>query len=542
MSVEQRRSAEEGFLSNPGPFLAKIVSHLDSKYMGSLEVELLGKSGSDSKASGQVFQVKYLNPFYGVTSAEFLGNENTYNDSQKSYGMWFIPPDVGGIVMVIFVEGDTTKGYWMGCVQDEFMNFMVPGLAATDSNEESGRSPTAEFNRNANDIAISDPEQIYKPIHPLKTVLTNQGLIEDDIRGITTSSARREWPSAVFGISTPGPIDKQENAKQGNVGKAESETTSAFVSRLGGTTFVMDDGDDKFIRLTSPSEGPPEYEALEALTEGEVPSGDKTIPHNELVRIRTRTGHQILLHNSEDLIYIGNARGTAWIELSSDGKIDIFAEDSISVRTKQDFNFYADRDFNIEVGRNFNLKVANRFQQEVGENFNLIVDGDRTISVAGNQNIVVTGNQLITTEGDLDINTSGTSKLFSDGDFNLKSSGNNNFTTDGNTNINSGGNHFEEASTIHMNGPSAESAAKATVATPPEALSTFVNPIDTENGITSIMLRIPTHEPWPHHENLDPISFKAEKTDREAGSDIEVPTSWKEYSTITDTFAKIKGT
>jgi len=542
MSVEQRRSAEEGFLSNPGPFLAKIVSHLDSKYMGSLEVELLGKSGSDSKASGQVFQVKYLNPFYGVTSAEFLGNENTYNDSQKSYGMWFIPPDVGGIVMVIFVEGDTTKGYWMGCVQDEFMNFMVPGLAATDSNEESGRSPTAEFNRNANDIAISDPEQIYKPIHPLKTVLTNQGLIEDDIRGITTSSARREWPSAVFGISTPGPVDKQENAKQGNVGKAESETTSAFVSRLGGTTFVMDDGDDKFIRLTSPSEGPPEYEALEALTEGEVPSGDKTIPHNELVRIRTRTGHQILLHNSEDLIYIGNARGTAWIELSSDGKIDIFAEDSISVRTKQDFNFYADRDFNIEVGRNFNLKVANRFQQEVGENFNLIVDGDRTISVAGNQNIVVTGNQLITTKGDLDINTSGTSKLFSDGDFNLKSSGNNNFTTGGNTNINSGGNHFEEASIIHMNGPSAESAAKATTATPPEALSTFVNPIDTENGITSIMLRIPTHEPWPHHENLDPISFKAEKTDREAGSDIEVPTSWKEYSTTTDTFAKIKGT
>jgi hypothetical protein len=542
MAVEERRSVQEGFLPNPGPFLAKIVSHLDSKYMGSLEVELLSKAGSDSKSSGQVFQVRYLNPFYGVTSAEFLGNENTYNDSQKSYGMWFVPPDVGGIVMVIFVEGDTTKGYWMGCVQDEFMNFMVPGIAATEANDEPGRAPTAEFNRQANDIAISDPEQIYKPVHPLKTVLTNQGLIEDDIRGITTSSARREWPSAVFGISTPGPVDKQENAKQGNIGKAESEVTGAFVSRLGGTTFVMDDGDDKFIRMTPASDGPPEYESLEVLGEGETPAGRKTIPHNELVRIRTRTGHQILMHNSEDLIYIGNARGTSWIELSSDGKIDIFAEDSISVHTKQDFNFYANRDFNIEVGRNFNLKVAGRYQQEVGENFNLIVKGDRTIAVAGNQNIEVTGNQLITTKGDLDISTSGTTKLYSDGSFNLKSSGNNNFTTDGNTNINSGGNHIEEASMIHMNGPSAESAAKASAAAPPEALSTFVNPIDTENGITSIMLRVPNHEPWPHHENLDPVNFKPEKTDREAGSNIEIPTAWKEYSTKTDTFAKIKGT
>jgi hypothetical protein len=30
-------------------------------------------------------------------------------------------------------------------------------------------------------------------------------------------------------------------------------------------------------------------------------------------------------------------------------------------------------------------------------------------------------------------------------------------------------------------------------------------------------------------------------TDREAGSDIAVPDAWTTYSTITDTFAKIKG-
>ena len=74
--------------------------------------------------------------------------------------------------------------------------------------------------------------------------------------------------------------------------------------------------------------------------------------------MRTRTGHQILLHNTEDLIYIGNSRGTAWIELTSDGKIDIFAEDSISMHTKNDFNLTADRNFTIEAGANLSLKAS----------------------------------------------------------------------------------------------------------------------------------------------------------------------------------------
>ena len=54
--------------------------------------------------------------------------------------------------------------------------------------------------------------------------------------------------------------------------------------------------------------------------------GAPNSPFNELVRLRTRTGHQILMHNSEDLIYIGNAKGTTWIEMTANGKIDIFAK------------------------------------------------------------------------------------------------------------------------------------------------------------------------------------------------------------------------
>jgi hypothetical protein len=374
---------------SPGPFLAKVINYLDSTYMGMLEVELL-RPGGATGGTGQFRNVSYLSPFLGQTGVDYIVPENSYNGTQKSYGFWMVPPDVGTTVIVFFINGNPKYGYWIGCVQDENMNFMLPGLASTENTVETGqqtdmdgrkgRVPVAEYNKaiQANNTS-KDSSQIEKPVHPFKDILDNQGLLLDDTRGITTSSARRDLPSAVYGISTPGPVDKQGGAPQGPVGKVDNQIPNAYVSRLGGTQIIMDDGDDKFLRKLSPSEGPPEYASVEQ----DETDGDVTRPHNELVRIRTRTGHQILLHNSEDLIYISNSRGTSWIELSSDGKIDIYAQDSISVHTGADLNFFADRDINFEAGRNINIKATERYQSESGTDYNVVVGGDGKITVAG---------------------------------------------------------------------------------------------------------------------------------------------------------------
>ena len=288
-----------------------------------------------------------LNPFYGATDVQYTAADpNDYNNTQKSYGMWFVPPDVGNIVLVFFIDGDPKRGYWMGCVMDEGANFMLPGIAATEYAVESTngkRLPVAEYNKSSIEYYPNDATKVKKPQHPLTDALTTQGLLLDDIRGITSSSARREVPSSVFGISTPGPVDRGPNAKRGPVGKTGEEVPNAFVSRLGGSTFVMDDGDDKFLRKTHAADGSPQYASVE---QGET-DGLKNIPHNELVRIRTRTGHQILMHNSEDLIYISNARGTTWVELTSNGKIDIYAQDSVSVHSEADINFTAKNNINF---------------------------------------------------------------------------------------------------------------------------------------------------------------------------------------------------
>lgn len=366
---EYSRSAlKDGNLGHNGPYEAMVVSHLDRYYQGTLLVELIRHYGSSNigRRTGQLMAVRYVSPFYGVTPADGLNDNDGYQNSQKSYGFWAVPPDFGTRVLVIFAESSGPYGYWIGCIQDANMNFMTPGggsastILTTDETPESlqgKKLPVGEYNKLIEQGERVNPTLFEKPYNKDFTeVLEVQGLLGDEIRGTTTSSARREIPSMVFGISTPGPLDKRKGHPKAKYGAAEEEAEIPF-NRLGGSSFVMDDGDDKFVRATHAEDGPPIYLNREAGEQG----GDETIPQNELMRFRTRTGHQILMHNSEDLIYIANSRGTAWLEFTSDGKIDIYAYDSISLHTDNDFNLSAERDINMEAGRNVNINASARW-------------------------------------------------------------------------------------------------------------------------------------------------------------------------------------
>jgi len=560
MAQIKREAADKPVNIEGGPFLAKVVSHLDPSFMGGLEVTLLKRDGNTIGDAGQTYGVRYCSPFFGSTAFEFQGyNKDDYNDTQKSYGFWFVPPDVGVTVMVFFVEGDPSQGYWMGCVPDRFTNHMVPGIAGSRSvafaegqSEELDTSfvPVADINRRANDLEENmEVDKIDRPVHPIAYHFLEEGLLEDDIRGTTYTTARRNVPSSVYGISTPGPLDRRSGAKKSFVGKVQSQSPAPVpVSRLGGSQFVMDDGDDRYQRRTKAGEGPPDYADL---LDGD--SGEPEIPSDEYIRLRTRTGHQLLLHNSEDLIYIGNSRGTSWIELSSDGKIDIFAEDSISIHTKQDFNFYADRDFNFEAGRNINMKASavhetggGNFRVDTEANTRFFVKGDTKITTEGEVHIATLKDNHITSVMNNNFKSILSTYIQSSLDTHIKAGTSINIQSGTSMDIKSGdamqvtaggdgswgaANLTFEGGAINLNGPAAADAAdatKSTAATPTLALgitgNVVINPnqaewisdrYDTYTPLDSIMFRIPMHEPWPNHENLDPLSWKSDLTDRE---------------------------
>lgn len=407
--TQTRRSSNEIMqVDGPGPFIAKVVSHLDQTYMGALQVQLLKTNvqGDDESENNEVLIVNYAPPFFGSTPYVTNSPNDDYTASQQSYGFWAVPPDIGTKVLVIFVEGRRDMGYWIACLPDPFKNFMVPdGRPATEvttdktpANLKGRKLPVGEYNKIITDPNGFDPTLYPKPYNKDFTeILEVQGLLEDEARGTTTTSSRREVPSAVFGINTPGPLDKRVGSPKGPRGTQGNEA-DVYRSRLGGSSFVMDDGDDKFVRQFHAADGPPFYINKEA---GEF-GGDETIPQNELVRIRTRTGHQILLHNSEDLIYISNSRGTAWIELTSDGKIDIHAQDSISIMSDQDINFTAERDFNVDAGRNINMKASARWSDGVSV-LNNKESGRIQFESAFDSNWYVGRNKRLTVKSNYDI-------------------------------------------------------------------------------------------------------------------------------------------
>lgn len=488
---------------SPGPFLAEVTNHLDPMYMGRLEIALKKTIHSSTEFQAEVYVANYCSPFMGFTSSRFEGNNpSDFNDVQKSYGFWMVPPDVGTTVMVIFIGGDPNQCYWFGCVQDPFQNHMIPGLAAstevlmTDAQArelQTSYVPVAE--RHKSSIKEGVPAGKPKPVHPFAYRLKNQGLLKDDIRGVTSSGARREVPNQTFGISTPGPIDTSDGAKRGKIGykTKDRDGIDAYVSRLGGTTFVMDDGD----------------------AEGK----------NELVRIRTRTGHQILLHNSSDLIYIGNSKGTSWIEMTSNGKIDIYAYDSISIHTEHDFNFRADRDINFEAGRNIHVRAGKNLEENIGGFHNFTVEENSKISIRGNQDHTVGGTAKLTVVSDCQILSGKNFVASADGGIDLSGENHVNIGSAAELHVGANGNIYVTGSEINLNGPAANGPAIASKADTPPILPLFTLPnrqkkTGWENmnffkstDIKSIMQRVPTHEPWDQHENINPSQFSPQATD-----------------------------
>lgn len=302
-----------------GVFMGTVKKADDIQRMGRLQVHIPEFGSAPEEEAGWI-TVSYASPFAGATNVDSTSKSDlqSFETTQTSYGMWMVPPDVGNHVLVMFINGDAARGIWIGVLYDQFMNTMVPGMAASASNYQyPGKViPVAEYNKW--DTKVTQPDRAIKPYEATKfRGLGNQGLITDSARGITDSSARRESPSKVFGIITPGPvIDK--NASPENI------------RRKGGSSFIMDDADG-----------------------------------SEYVQLSTKSGAQININETNGFIYLINRDGTAWVQMDKAGNIDIFGATNISMRAQKDVNIRADRNVNIEAGQNIYMKAAKDTKEDI---------------------------------------------------------------------------------------------------------------------------------------------------------------------------------
>jgi len=366
-TTSKHTSLATGVRVNPGIYVGRVENNLDPGRMGQVEVSLFasGKAGSSIPGDkGTVVVAKRTTPFGGQLSAAGLTKTDAYDNNQQSYGLWATPPDVGTFVLVLVTEGGDGEAYYVGFIPDPYMN------ANMFTNFE------AEYNKRARPAVINDPSSNERQLNeagpfkgnssPSAPLYDNRvklekvnGLWADPDRGPQTSSPRREIPSNVLGLSSAGPpkySGPMMNRTAHEEGKMVGERP---FSRLGGTNIVMDDGNPGLQRTALAKDGKREYVPA--------PAGEDTIPHSEQFRIETRTGHKIIMHNSEDFISIIHSNGDSWMEFTANGKIDVYSRGGISMATEKDekagINFHAHQ-LNIDVDElNISAKTSINIEQ-----------------------------------------------------------------------------------------------------------------------------------------------------------------------------------
>lgn len=352
----------QGTNLNPGPYEAVVKDTDDPTRSGRLKVYVPDLGGGDQEDPSNWVTVSYCSPFMGKTyrKEEEKSKANDFRKVEHTYGFWAVPPDRGNTVLVIFVNGDRGRGYWIGCVMDKLGHHMIPSIGGGKKeeldvsavNDEDVKKlvepdslgvqpvlPMSEFNETNGQNIVEQFSKIQKPVHEYQAKrYAEQGLDRDEVRGARFSSGQRETTSAVFGWSTPGrplmndPKDNPDLKAQIDSGEFDASKILDADGRKGGHSFVMDDG---------------------AFYGG-----------GEMVRIRSAEGHQILMDDQGRSLYMINADGTVWVEMAGSGHLSIYTSRGFNLRAKEDINIHSDASINMFAGKDFNIKVEDDFKME----------------------------------------------------------------------------------------------------------------------------------------------------------------------------------
>ncbi len=353
----------------------------------------------DNEDPGRMGRVKVsIARFYGMLNPELVAQVD--RDSEYLGAVWcrFLSP-FGGTTPI---EGNSQRSYGMvGSPADLDTEVLVAfsgdtnvgivlGVLPDETRNGSMAGPQSGLDSNGiftivQEVAKTRTSENSRPdAHLQAAQLEMQGLNKDRLRGLNFSNPRRDSKSRVTGMSTPD-----------------------------GHALIMDDG------------------------------GAEDQASN-LVRIRTSSGAQILMDDTNGFIYIVSRDGNSWIEMNRNGDLDVYAQSSINFNTAGDFNINADGNINM--------------QSKLGTNI-------KSLGVAGVKMHASTGTIDIKAHSNLQIET------------------------ESNGNLRVAGSYRETAGRIDMNGPPASAAAA-----PPITQHT-----GNKTTKESVATRVPEREPWNGH-------------------------------------------
>lgn len=384
-------------------------------------------------------------PYMGMVSADDASRGPTTDantNGQVAYGFWNTPK-VGAAVLITCINGDPMVRVCLGCIPIQTTSHTMPGgryLYNTDQLESQGEP----------EGPLSSAEASIQPLYDNQTAAFGSRQdnyeyrtrgAEHQLMGLTNQIVNLYQND----IDTTVPDDMDVEFTEGD-GNVITSTQGYRATRVDGTG-IKDSNVSAWVSS-----------AFHAISMDD--SAD-----NCRVRIRTSSGAQIILDDTNERIYINTAKGNNWIELDEDGSINVYGAR---------ISYFAEEDINFTAGKTIRM-FANGGIHLVSSDV-LYIQTESDISIASNGNIRTASNGNYYIQG-AEVNiVGGILYLSSVEDINLNAIG---------------GSIYQTGLQIQLNGPP---ALVGDMANPQLAFWTNI---------------VPQHEPWGRMTTLDDTTHES---------------------------------
>jgi len=437
--------------------MGEVVDTNDPQQMGRLRVAcpLLGDLEDD--VVSDVPWASYVSPLAGTTTTPSRGREDAVTAGHVAYGMFNIPK-VGTSVVIACIDGDPRFRVWLGCFTDQFLPHTMPHGRYSYKTKEQPDGPFSSTEDKIQPLYDSQTEAFTNTetgVDPRKSFEYRTRGADVGVSGLTPEFVKTK-DSTLSWLA--------DDVSEGYEDDEYKHTHGYHESRI--EDGASDNTDGKVYDPQTYSWTTPGFHGM-SMSDNE---------ENCRIRFRTTHGHQIIMDDTNERVYISTAGGKTWIELDEVGNIDIYGERNISVHAEKDINFVAGGKFSVEAEDGIHLSTDG--EARISAFTGVHLQSDDTVKIKGST-------MFVESDEDVDIKAGGSFIAHAAG---------------GTASLLASANVLLTGSQVHFNGPAAPPAA---------GTAGILDPLPAS--------RKPEHEPWARTMILDDGTAEFEYNDVDIG-------------------------
>ena len=478
--------------------IGQVVDTNDPQQMGRVRVACPFFGDLEDTPIREIPWATYVSPLGGTTISPERGRGGDKTAGQIAYGMFNIPK-IGSSVLVACIDADPRFRIWLGCVHDQFFTHTLPHGRYSYKTANKPEGPFSSSEDKIQPLYDSQTEAFTNTdsgVEPRKSFEFRTRAADISVAGLGDGFVDTE-ESTISKMSDDTDVPYEDNPAGGKYFNTQGYHQSRIEAGIVDNTTDDVVHDPQTYSWTTPG-----FHSMAMQDNAE----------NCRIRFRTTHGHQIIMDDTNERIYISTAGGKTWIEMDEVGNIDMYAEGNISMHAKKDINFTADGAFRVKAKDGIHMETDGEMRMHAKTEMHiktgaaLYMDSGDMIYMqsATDTKIKVNGGTMfVETSADVDIKSGAGVKVEASAGISNKAGTTFIAEAGASATMLAGLNVLLTGAQVHLNGPPAS---------PGETASGVTAEVTKESFPTS---RVPDHEPWAR-TMMDPS-----KSDKDTGNTQE---------------------